>query len=72
MNDIVDAPWFTITENTTVDCKVIDVYDGDTITIIFPFCNNNLQKCFKKTPKTAHTINQSTVRKTHENNCFSD
>ena len=27
---------------------------------------------FKKFHKTAHTINQSIVRKTHENNCFSD
>ena len=26
----------------------------------------------KKFPKTTHTINQSIVRKTHENNCFSD
>lgn len=33
-----DAPWFNI-ENTTKMCKVVDVYDGDTVTIIFEFEN---------------------------------
>ena len=35
--ELDDAPWFTLDGDKRLQCKVIDVYDGDTITIIFPF-----------------------------------
>lgn len=33
-----NCAWFGIPENEVLECKVIDVYDGDTITVILPFC----------------------------------
>lgn len=43
LSELKDAPEFTL-EGKFLECKVIDVYDGDTVTIIFPFENN----CYKK------------------------
>jgi endonuclease YncB( thermonuclease family) len=37
--DIENAPPFTL-NGVQLECKVVDVYDGDTITIIFPFYGN--------------------------------
>lgn len=34
--DVEDAPWFSL-EGQYLRCKVQEVYDGDTVTIIFPF-----------------------------------
>ena len=36
IQELDDAPWFTL-DGEQLQCKIIDVYDGDTITIIFPF-----------------------------------
>ena len=36
LENLIDAEWWSL-EGVTVKCKVIDVYDGDTITVIFPF-----------------------------------
>jgi micrococcal nuclease len=36
IEELNDAPWFTL-DDEQLQCKIIDVYDGDTITIIFPF-----------------------------------
>ncbi len=42
---IDDAPWFTV-DGDWLQCKVIDVYDGDTVTIIFPFSGSHYKdKC---------------------------
>lgn len=43
LSELKDAPEFTL-KGKFLECKVIDVYDGDTVTIIFPFENN----CYKK------------------------
>lgn len=36
ISELTDADEFTL-EGNFLECKVIDVYDGDSITIIFPF-----------------------------------
>jgi endonuclease YncB( thermonuclease family) len=49
-DDIMNAtaentPWLSL-KGDKVRCKVIDVYDADTITIIFPFCGRLFkEKC---------------------------
>lgn len=30
-------PWFTMISDEKITCKVLDVYDGDTVTLCFPF-----------------------------------
>jgi endonuclease YncB( thermonuclease family) len=35
-NDGDDVPWFNL-DGMLLRCKVVAVYDGDTITIVFPF-----------------------------------
>jgi len=41
-NDINDAPLFSF-EGQEIECKVVSVYDGDTVKIVFPL-NNTLYK----------------------------
>ena len=41
-NDIDDAPLFSF-EGQEIECKVVSVYDGDTVKIVFPL-NNTLYK----------------------------
>lgn len=33
-----DVPFFSL-DNTFCECKVVDVYDGDTCKVVFPFSN---------------------------------
>ena len=33
--DITDVPWLTL-DGITCQCKVVDVYDADTVTIVLP------------------------------------
>ena len=39
LDDVVvdSCPWFGIPEGTTLECRVVSVYDGDTVTVIVPF-----------------------------------
>lgn len=46
LEEICDANEFTL-EGKSDYCKVIDVYDGDTITIIFPFQGDYFKKKFR-------------------------
>lgn len=40
-----DVKWLSL-DGQKLLCKVIDVYDGDTLTIVFPFCNTFFkEKC---------------------------
>lgn len=41
-NDINDAPLFSF-EGQEIECKVVSVYDGDTVKVVFPL-NNTLYK----------------------------
>lgn len=44
--DSENVQWFSL-ENQFLQCKVIDCYDGDTITIVFPFGNKPYKDKFR-------------------------
>jgi micrococcal nuclease len=33
-----NCAWFGVPMDEVLECKVVDVYDGDTITVVLPFC----------------------------------
>ena len=37
-NNIIDAPMFSF-KDQTIEAKVVSVYDGDTIKVVFPLSN---------------------------------